>query len=141
MCEAPDPGCAIPPEVEPEAGARNVLGSALGVCSNAPLTGFRRSGRCETGAADRGVHVVCAEMTDAFLEFTAGRGNDLSTPRPEFRFPGLRAGDRWCLCASRWVEAEERGVAPPVVLTATDEVALRYAERGVYEANALPSAE
>lgn len=133
---AADPGCAIPPDVPAQAGNLNVLGSALTTCSEAPLTGFRRTGRCETGPEDRGVHVVCAEMTDAFLEFTRGRGNDLSTPRPEYRFPGLRPGDRWCLCASRWAEADAAGVAPPVILEATDDAALRTLRREALEARA-----
>ncbi len=99
--------------------ARNVLGTDLEPCGFDPLTGFYRDGCCETGAEDVGVHVVCAEMTAEFLEFSAAAGNDLSTPRPEFGFMGLRPGDRWCLCASRWQEAFEAGVAPPVHLAAT----------------------
>lgn len=97
--------------------ARNVLGEELESCSTDPLTGFYRTGCCETGGDDAGVHTVCAEMTDEFLRFSIQRGNDLSTPRPGF--PGLRPGDRWCLCASRWAEALAAGVAPPVVLEAT----------------------
>ncbi|MGB3542872.1 DUF2237 family protein [Rubrivirga sp.] len=103
---------------------KNVLGGDLEECSRDPLTGFYRDGRCETGPDDRGTHVVCAVMTDAFLAFTRSRGNDLSTPRPEYRFPGLEAGDRWCLCVSRWREALGAGVAPPVVLKATNAKAL-----------------
>ena len=103
---------------------RNVLGSPLQVCSTDPMTGWTREGVCSTGPRDAGIHVVCAEMTDAFLEFTQQRGNDLSTPRPEFGFPGLRAGDKWCLCAARWAEADDAGVAPPAVLPATHEAAL-----------------
>ena len=99
--------------------ARNVLGTDLEPCGFDPLTGFSRDGCCDTGAEDGGVHVVCAEMTVEFLEFSAAEGNDLSTPKPEFGFAGLRPGDRWCLCASRWQEAFEAGVAPPVHLTAT----------------------
>ncbi|MEM1125120.1 MAG: DUF2237 domain-containing protein [Bacteroidota bacterium] len=106
--------------------ARNVLGDPLLVCSTDPLTGFYRDGCCHTGADDIGTHVVCAEMTEAFLAFTKARGNDLSTPRPEYRFPGLKPGDRWCLCASRWREALMAGVAPPVHLAATHEGALRF---------------
>jgi uncharacterized protein (DUF2237 family) len=98
--------------------ARNVLGTDLEPCGFDPLTGFYRDGCCETGAEDVGVHVVCAEMTAEFLEFSAAAGNDLSTP-PEYGFMGLQPGDRWCLCASRWQEAFEAGVAPPVHLAAT----------------------
>jgi uncharacterized protein (DUF2237 family) len=105
--------------------ARNVLGGPLLSCSYDPLTGFFRDGCCATGPEDAGSHTVCARVTDAFLEFSRRRGNDLSTPRPEYRFRGLVAGDRWCLCAARWLEAYESGVAPPVVLEATDEAALR----------------
>ena len=103
---------------------RNVLGGELDVCSLRPLTGFYRSGCCETGADDLGRHVVCAEMTEEFLAFSKARGNDLSTPRPEVGFPGLQAGDRWCLCAARWAEALAAGRAPRVVLRATHEEAL-----------------
>ena len=103
---------------------RNVLGGPLQPCSVDPLTGFYRDGLCATGPRDRGTHVVCAVMTAEFLAFTAGRGNDLSTPRPEWSFPGLQPGDRWCLCLGRWTEARAAGVAPPVVLEATNERAL-----------------
>jgi uncharacterized protein len=106
-------------------GGRNVLGGPLLACSFDPLTGFFRDGCCQTGPEDLGSHTVCARVTDAFLEFSLSRGNDLSTPRPEYRFKGLSAGDRWCLCAARWKEAFEAGVAPPVVLEATHESALR----------------
>ena len=102
----------------------NVLGGPLQTCGRDPLTGFYRDGCCETGPDDAGTHVVCAVMTAEFLAFTKGRGNDLSTPRPEYRFPGLRPGDRWCLCVSRWAEALAAGVAPPVVLEATNARAL-----------------
>jgi uncharacterized protein (DUF2237 family) len=91
------------------------------------MTGFYRDGCCQTGAQDLGSHVVCAQVTPAFLNFTRDRGNDLSTPNPSYNFPGLKPGDRWCLCASRWQEALEMGVAPKVVLQATHEAALRYA--------------
>lgn len=101
-----------------------MLGRPLGACSNDPKTGFYRDGCCHTGPEDRGLHVVCAVMTEAFLAHTKARGNDLSTPRPELGFPGLRPGDRWCLCASRWQEALEAGVAPRVDLEATHERAL-----------------
>ena len=102
----------------------NVFGEPLAVCCMAPMTGFYRTGCCETGPEDRGAHVVCVEVTAGFLEFSKSRGNDLSTPMPAFGFPGLRPGDRWCLCAARWQEALEAGSAPRVVLTATHERAL-----------------
>lgn len=108
------------------AKGKNVLGSELLPCSQEPTTGFYRTGCCETGPEDSGRHVVCAIMTSEFLQFTKQRGNDLSTPIPAYDFPGLKAGDRWCLCALRWKEAFEAGVAPPVVLEATHEAALRY---------------
>lgn len=104
---------------------QNVLGTALEVCSRDPLTGFYRTGVCETGPQDSGRHVVCAQVTAEFLAFTRGQGNDLSTPRPEYGFPGLRPGDRWCLCANRWQEAYVAGVAPPVLLAATHAAALQ----------------
>jgi uncharacterized protein (DUF2237 family) len=104
--------------------ARNVLGGPLLACSYDPLTGFYRTGCCETGPEDLGRHLVCIRATAAFLDFSASRGNDLSTPRPEFRFRGIKPGDRWCLCALRWLEALDAGVAPPVVLEATNEAAL-----------------
>lgn len=104
--------------------SKNVLGNKLEVCCTSPVTGFYRDGCCETGPDDQGVHVVCAQVTEAFLAFTQSQGNDLSTPR--FGFPGLKPGDRWCLCAGRWQEAQEAGVAPPVVLSATHEAVLKY---------------
>jgi len=107
-------------------GDKNVLGEPLRVCGASPRAGFYRSGACETGPEDLGAHVVCAQMTEAFLEFTRSRGNDLSTPRPEHGFAGLKPGDRWCLCALRWKEALDAGVAPPVVLAATHEKALEF---------------
>ena len=102
----------------------NVLGGRLEPCSVEPRTGFFRDGCCNTGPEDLGLHVICARMTAAFLAFSAERGNDLSTPQPEAGFPGLKPGDRWCLCAGRWREALDAGVAPPVVLSATHEEAL-----------------
>ncbi len=99
--------------------ALNVLGQALAPCSHDPMTGFFRDGCCRTREDDTGSHVVCARMTQAFLAFTRARGNDLGTPRPEWDFPGLQPGDRWCLCALRWKEAFEAGVAPPVLLEST----------------------
>jgi uncharacterized protein len=106
--------------------ARNVLGGPLGECSAKPLTGFFRDGCCNTGTEDRGVHTVCALMTQEFLEFSQARGNDLSTAMPDFGFPGLKPGDRWCLCAARWREALKAGAAPKVVLTSTHERTLDY---------------
>ncbi len=107
-------------------GARNVLGSPLETCCTSPMTGFYRDGKCNTGAGDFGAHVVCAQMTEEFLSYTKSQGNDLSTPAPGFNFPGLKPGDRWCLCASRWKQALDDGMAPPVVLTATHASALEY---------------
>jgi uncharacterized protein len=104
--------------------ARNVMGGPLAVCCTDPLTGFYRTGSCETGMHDHGSHTVCAEMTAEFLEFSKQAGNDLSTPRREYGFPGLKPGDRWCVCAGRWKEAADAGVAPPVVLASTHERAL-----------------
>ncbi|MCB0157269.1 MAG: DUF2237 domain-containing protein [Caldilineaceae bacterium] len=106
----------------------NVLGTELEPCSAEPLTGLYRDGRCRTGADDAGLHVVCARMTAAFLEFSRTRGNDLITPRPEFLFPGLQPGDQWCLCAARWQEALDAGVAPPVVLESTHISALEFVQ-------------
>lgn len=102
----------------------NVLGQPLEPCSMDPITGFFRSGSCETCAQDLGSHTVCAHLTEDFLAFSKSRGNDLSTPRPEFDFPGLNPGDRWCLCAARWQEALEAGAAPRVVLRGTHQKAL-----------------
>ena len=106
--------------------ARNVLGEPLEICSFKPMTGFYRDGCCNTGREDTGSHTVCVVMTAAFLEFSKSGGNDLSTPVPEFGFPGLTPGDRWCLCAPRWQEAFEANQAPRVVLRATHEGALAY---------------
>lgn len=103
---------------------KNVLGTELKDCSTEPLTGFFRDGCCRTNEQDIGRHVVCAEMTDEFLQFSKIKGNDLSTPKPEFEFPGLKTGDRWCLCALRWQEAFEAGKAPNVFLQSTHESAL-----------------
>lgn len=106
--------------------AKNVLGTALVPCSYDPLTGYYRDGCCNTDAHDQGSHVICARVTQVFLDFSVAHGNDLVTPRPEHRFRGLQPGDRWCLCALRWKEALEAGVAPPVVLECTHERALDY---------------
>lgn len=103
---------------------KNVLGGELKTCSKSPMTGFFRDGCCNTGVTDVGVHTVCVVLTAEFLEFSKGRGNDLSTPRPEFEFPGLKPGQKWCLCASRWREALEAGKAPLVDLSATHEKTL-----------------
>lgn len=107
---------------------KNVLGSELLPCCYQPLTGFYRDGLCRTGMGDEGVHVVCAEMTEEFLAFSVRQGNDLVTPVPEYQFPGLKAGDRWCLCVARWREAWQAGLAPPVVLEATHVSALEYVD-------------
>lgn len=104
--------------------ALNVLGGPLAPCSEEPRTGYYRNGCCDTGHDDVGMHTVCAVMTDAFLAYSRLAGNDLSTPRPDLGFPGLVAGDRWCLCVGRWREAFAAGMAPPVVLAATHEEAL-----------------
>ena len=106
--------------------ARNVLGGELKLCCKDPLTGFYRNGRCDTGPEDAGSHTVCARVTAEFLEFSKRSGNDLSTPVPEYGFPGLKPGDCWCVCAGRWREAYFAGVAPPVRLESTHERALEY---------------
>ncbi len=116
---------------------RNVLGEPLEACSRAPLTGFYRDGCCHTGPEDLGAHVVCAVMTDDFLAFSRARGNDLTTPRPEFGFPGLKEGDRWCLCAARWQEAHQAGLAPRVALRSTHERALRVCRLADLKARAV----
>lgn len=113
---------------EPQRTGRNVLGGPLALCSAKPVTGFFRDGCCNTGPQDVGSHTVCAVMTEEFLAFSAKAGNDLSTPMPEYGFPGLKPGDRWCLCAPRWQEAFNAGNAPRVVLQATHEGALEYAK-------------
>lgn len=107
--------------------AKNVLGGPLRACCSDPMTGFYRTGFCEIGPDDLGVHSVCVIVTDEFLEFSKAMGNDLSTPFPQFNFPGLKAGDKWCLCATRWTEAYDNGVAPNIVLSATHEAMLDYA--------------
>ncbi|TSE19601.1 hypothetical protein Talka_01320 [Tepidimonas alkaliphilus] len=118
------------------ASARNVLGGPLRACSYDPLTGFYRDGCCHTGPHDVGRHVICAKVTAEFLAFSRQRGNDLVTPRPEWRFAGLKPGDRWCLCALRWKEALEAGVAPPVILEATHEAALQVVNLADLQAHA-----
>lgn len=116
---------------------KNVFGKPLVQCCTAPMTGFYRDGYCKTGEGDVGSHVVAAQVTQVFLDFTASRGNDLRTPRPMYDFPGLKAGDRWCLCALRWREAYDAGVAPPVLLEATHEKALNYIPLKTLKAHAL----
>ncbi len=117
--------------------ARNVLGEPLLPCCTQPMTGFFRNGRCDTDERDVGRHVVCAEMTEAFLAFSKARGNDLVTPVPELGFDGLKPGDRWCLCAGRWQEAAEAGVAPRVVLASTHEATLELIELALLKRHAL----
>ena len=122
----------------------NVLGGELRACCFDPVTGFYRDGSCRTGEEDAGTHVVCARMTVEFLNFSVERGNDLVTPRPQFRFRGLKPGDRWCLCVLRWKEAYEAGCAPPVVLAATHERALDFVSLADLKRHALdeiPDAE
>jgi len=118
----------------------NVFGDPIESCSTRPLTGFFRTGCCDTGPEDASMHTVCAIMTREFLEFSRARGNDLVTPAPQFGFPGLRPGDRWCLCATRWLEAERLGKAPPVVLEATNIRTLDVIDRYTLESHALKTA-
>ena len=128
-CAAGAAQCKEQPAVKSAAQTSNILGGALTICSRDPMTGWFRDGACKTNAQDRGRHVVCAVMTEAFLAFTRSRGNDLSTPSVQFGFPGLKPNDRWCLCALRWREAQEAGVAPPVVVAATHKKALNYVRK------------
>ena len=116
----------------------NVLGETLQPCSMSPLTGFYRDGCCKTGEDDQGKHIVCAEMTEDFLNYTKSRGNDLSTAIPQFGFLGLNPGDQWCLCASRWKEALDAGMAPPVRLRATHAAALEIVSLDELQHHALP---
>ena len=122
---------------DPNEFARNVLGEKLQSCSERPVTGFFRDGCCNTSPEDAGVHTVCAVMTAEFLEFSKARGNDLSTPVPEFGFPGLQPGDRWGLCAPRWREALDAGCAPRVVLGATHEASLEFASLADFKKHAI----
>jgi uncharacterized protein len=117
----------------------NVLGEPLKPCGFDPMTGFYRDGCCNTGPEDRGRHLVCVRVTEAFLTFSRAMGNDLSTPRPEFGFPGLHEGDRWCLCASRWREAWEAGAAPRVILASTHRATLSVVPLEVLEEYAMPT--
>ena len=119
--------------------AMNVLGEPLEACCHAPQTGYYRDGFCRTESRDVGRHVICAEMTAGFLAYTREQGNDLSTPRPEFDFPGLQPGDRWCLCALRWNEAHEAGMAPKVILAACDASALKVVSLDVLKQYATAS--
>jgi uncharacterized protein (DUF2237 family) len=119
------------------APSRNVFGEPLQGCSTKPMTGFYRNGCCDTGAEDAGSHTVCVVATAEFLEFSKGQGNDLSTPLPDFGFPGLKAGDRWCLCAPRWKEAFDAKCAPRVVLRATHEGALEYCSLADLKSHAI----
>ncbi len=116
---------------------KNVLGGRLQPCSTQPRTGFYRDGCCNTGSEDVGMHVVCVQTTARFLAFSREQGNDLSTPVPEADFPGLKPGDRWCLCVARWREAFDAGVAPPVILNATHEEALAVVPLGLLQQHAL----
>lgn len=116
--------------------ARNVLGGEMAECSTDPMTGFYRDGCCSTGPDDLGSHTVCAVVSAEFLEHQRAVGNDLITPRPEYRFPGLKPGDRWCVCASRWLQSYEAGVTTPVVLASTNEAALRIVPKEALLAHA-----
>jgi uncharacterized protein len=118
--------------------SENVLGGTLEPCSMRPLTGFYRNGCCDTGPEDRGQHTVCAVMTAEFLALSKYLGNDLSTPRPEFGFPGLKPGDQWCLCAARFAQAHDEGAAPQVRLQATHRRTLDVVPLAVLQAHALP---
>ena len=118
---------------------KNVLGEPLIACCYDPMTGYFRDGFCRTDDQDQGRHVICAQMTEAFLTFTKNKGNDLSTPRPEFDFPGLKPGDQWCLCALRWREAWEAGVAPLVILKSCSQTALEYVTLAVLKEYELKS--
>ncbi|MEL6532620.1 MAG: DUF2237 domain-containing protein [Pseudomonadota bacterium] len=127
------------PAPHAKAASINVLGTELASCSTDPLTGFYRNGCCDTGPLDAGSHTVCAVVTEEFLAFSKYVGNDLSTPRPEYNFAGLKPGDRWCLCASRFMQAHEEGVAPQVDLAATHQKALNVVPVDVLETYALDS--
>jgi uncharacterized protein len=117
--------------------AKNVLGGDLKTCCTSPMTGYYRDGVCNTGAGDMGAHLICAQMTSEFLEFSQARGNDLTTPQPMFAFPGLKPGDRWCLCAPRWKEALDAGMAPPVLLQSTHALAVEYVSLNELKAYAI----
>ena len=110
---------------------KNVFGEPLEICCTSPMTGYFRDGLCRTVLKDTGTHTVCAVMTDEFLKFSASRGNDLITPMPYYQFPGLKAGDKWCLCVSRWIQAYKAGKAPMLILEATHEKTLDYTELNI----------
>lgn len=112
---------------------KNVLGTKLEICCTSPMTGFYRNGCCETGAEDRGLHLVCAKVTEDFLKFSKAQGNDLSTPVSLYNFPGLKPNDKWCLCVSRWIEAKDAGFAPPIILESTHENTLKYVPLAVLQ--------
>ena len=122
------------PEVQ-----KNINGNPLTSCSNSPLTGFYRNGKCETGSDDEGTHVICARVTKKFLEFSYSRGNDLISENKMYHFPGLKPGDRWCLCALRWKEAYDKGVAPPIDLKATHQSALKFFSKKELQEKSLVS--
>lgn len=123
------------------AGGKNVLGKPLQPCSLDPLTGWYRNGCCDTGPGDFGLHTVCVQATEEFLAFSKSVGNDLSTPMPEYEFPGLKAGDRWCLCAARWKEAYDAGMAPAVILASTHISTLEFASLEELKEYALDASE
>jgi uncharacterized protein len=119
----------------------NVLGGRLDPCSTQPLTGFYRNGCCDTGPADHGIHTVCAVMSAEFLALSKYLGNDLSTPRPEFGFAGLKPGDRWCLCAARWLQAFHEGEPPQVILAATHQATLKLIPLDLLQSHAVPQTD
>ncbi len=120
--------------VNRQIAVKNILGTDLELCCIDPVTGFFRDGFCHTNQADVGTHVICAVVTDAFLKYSLSRGNDLITPRPDYQFPGLKAGDGWCLCAQRWKEAHHAGCAPPIKPRSTHEKALEMIEYNLLQA-------
>lgn len=117
--------------------SKNVLGKPLETCCKSPMTGFYRNGCCDTGAEDFGLHTVCAQVTAEFLEYSKNKGNDLITPMPMYNFPGLKPGDKWCLCVSRWQEALEAGVAPPIILPSTHEKTLQFVPLEVLQEHSI----
>jgi uncharacterized protein len=133
---SPPNACLVMPSTT-QSASKNVLGTPLQSCCTTTMTGFYRNGRCETGPNDAGVHVVCAQVTEAFLQYSKSQGNDLMTPFPAYGFAGLKAGDKWCLCASRWREAYEAGVAPPIFLESTHENALMFVSLEALKKNAI----
>lgn len=132
------PSQSLQPQIS--VAQKNVLGQPLAACCYHPKTGFFRDGFCHTGPMDIGSHTVCAEMTESFLTYSKREGNDLSTPRPEFDFPGLKPGDRWCVCALRWKDAYDDGVAPPVILEACNQTVLDIIPLDVLKAHAIMAA-